>query len=110
LLGPTLNGLGNRMSREEIYESIMNPSAIIKPSMEGTKITLKDGKVLLGRIVNANEQQFDLMLIGNKVFQVKRTEIATIETQKKSLMYEGLIKNLSKADRESLLDYLQSLK
>lgn len=110
LLGPTLNGLGNRMSREEIYESIMNPSAIIKPSMEGTKITLKDGKVLLGRIVNANEQQFDLMLIGNKVFQVKRTEIATIETQKKSLMYEGLIKNLPKADQESLLDYLQSLK
>lgn len=110
LLGPTLKGIGNRMSREEIYESIMNPSAIIKPSMEGTKITLKNGKVLLGRIVNADEQQFDLMLIGNQVVQVKRTEIAIFETQKKSLMYEGLIKNLSQANQESLLDYLQSLK
>jgi putative heme-binding domain-containing protein len=98
------------MSREEIYESIMNPSAIIKPSMEGTKITLKDGKVLLGRIVNSNEQQFDLMLIGNQVLQITRNEIATFETQKKSLRYEGLIKILSKADQESLLDYLQSLK
>lgn len=110
LIGPTLNGIGNRMTREEIYESIINPSEIIKPSMEGTKISLKNGRVLLGRIVHSDQQAFDLMLIGNQVVTVKQSDIATLETVKKSLMYEGLITKLSKSDRESLLDYLQSLK
>ncbi|WP_290796604.1 DUF7133 domain-containing protein [Flavihumibacter sp. UBA7668] len=110
LLGPNLKDIYKRLSREDIYGEITEPSKIIKPSMEGIKLTKSDGKVLLGRIVNANEEQVDLMLIGNQVIQVKRSEIKTAEPQKKSLMYEGLIANLSKEDQESLLDYLMNIK
>jgi putative heme-binding domain-containing protein len=109
LLGPNLNGISKRLSREDILEEINFPSNIIKPSMGGLRITKKDGQVLLGRAVNANEKEISLMLIGNSVVRIPRKEIAKTEDETKSLMYEGLTKGLSKEQVDQLLDYISSL-
>jgi putative heme-binding domain-containing protein len=110
LLGPSLNNLGNVMSRNEILENINDPSAIIKPAMNAVRILKKDGQVLLGRAVNSNENIIDIMLIGNKVVSVPKKDIQSITDEKKSLMYEGLLKELDSTQINSLLDYLVSLK
>ncbi len=110
LLGPNLNGVASRLSRENILEDIQYPSKIIKPSMGAMRITKKDGQVLLGRVVNSDEQQVSLMLIGNKVVNIPRIEIQKTENEKKSLMYEGLVNSLSEVEINSLLDYISSLK
>jgi len=110
LLGPGLPGIGNRLSREEILEEIEYPSRIIKPSMGAMRITKKDGKVLLGRVVNADEKQISLMLVGNSIVQIPRNEIAKTEAEKKSLMYEKLLNGMSSKEINSLLDYIISLK
>ncbi len=110
LLGPNLNGIASRLSRDNILEDIQFPSKIIKPSMGAVRITKTDGQVLLGRVVNSNEQQVSLMLIGNKVVNIPRSEIQKTENEKKSLMYEGLVKKLSEVEINSLLDYISSLK
>ena len=110
LLGPSLLGVGNRLSREEILEEINFPSKIIKPSMGALKITKKDGKVLLGRAVNTDDTQVSIMLVGNSVVSIPRSEIAWIQNEKKSLMYEDLIKGLNSAEVNGLLDYITSLK
>ncbi len=110
LIGPNLNGIASRLSRENILEDIQYPSKIIKPSMGAMKITKIDGQVLLGRVVNSNEQEISLMLIGNKVVNIPRKEIQKTENENKSLMYEGLVKNLSEVEINSLLDYISSLK
>jgi putative heme-binding domain-containing protein len=110
LLGPNLNGIALRLSRENILEDIKFPSKIIKPSMGAMRIIKKDGQVLLGRVVNADEQQVSIMLIGNKVISVPRKEIQKTENEKKSLMYEGLVNSLNAAEINSLLDYIESLK
>lgn len=109
LLGPNLNGIGNRLSREDILEEINFPSKIIKPSMGALRITRKDGQVLLGRAVNADEKEISLMLIGNSIVKIPRDQIAKIENEEKSLMYEGLIKGLTKQQVDNLLDYILSL-
>lgn len=110
LLGPSLNNLGNVMSRKEILENINDPSAIIKPAMNAIRILKKDGQVLLGRAVNTDESKVDIMLIGNKIVSVPKNEIQSITEEKKSLMYEGLLKGLDSTQVNSLLDYLVSLK
>ena len=110
LIGPNLNGIASRLSRENILEDIQYPSKIIKPSMGAVRITKTDGQILLGRIVNSNEQEVSLMLIGNKVVNIPRKEIQKTENEKKSLMYEGLVKGLSEVEINSLLDYISSLK
>lgn len=109
LLGPNLKGIGKRLSRDEILEEIQFPSKIIKPSMGGLRITKKDGQVLLGRSVNADEKQISLMLIGNSVVNIPRQEITKIENEPKSLMYENLVKGMSEEELKSLLDYIISL-
>src|SRR5690606_24472320 len=65
LLGPNLNDIGQRMSREEILEAIRDPSKIITPRMGGIRIETIDGRSLLGRVVSASEDEVTLMLIGN---------------------------------------------
>jgi putative heme-binding domain-containing protein len=109
LLGPNLKGIGKQLSREEILEEVLKPSERIKPSMMAVRVTKKDGQVLVGRVVNASEKEIALMLVGNHVVQIQRNEIEKTEDEKKSLMYEGLLHNLSNAEKESLLDYVVSL-
>ena len=109
LLGPNLKDAGKRLSRQEILEEVLNPSEIIKPSMMAVRITKKDNQVLIGRVINSNEKEISLMLIGNSVVQIPRSEIKKTEDEKKSLMYEGLFNGLPDAERESLLDYVVSL-
>ncbi|HLO83108.1 MAG TPA: PQQ-dependent sugar dehydrogenase [Chitinophagaceae bacterium] len=110
MLGPSLNGIANTMSREEIVDDIMNPSKRIKASMVAMRVTKKNGQVLLGRVVNADGDNISLMLIGNQVVQIPKTEIASAAEERKSLMYENLVKNLSKEELDHLLDYIVSLK
>lgn len=109
LLGPNLRGIGKRLSREEILDDIKNPSKIIKPSMAGLKVTKKNGQVLLGRAVNSNDREISLMLIGNSIVNIPRSEIARTENETKSLMYENLIHGMSQQDINNLLDYIVSL-
>jgi putative heme-binding domain-containing protein len=109
LLGPNLKDVAKNFSREEILEEIVHPSARIKPSMGGVRITKKDRKVLLGRVVNADEKALSFILVGNKVVTVMRSEISKMENEKKSLMFEGLLNQVPEDKREALLDYLASL-
>jgi putative heme-binding domain-containing protein len=109
LLGPNLNDIAKQLSREEILEEILNPSARIKPSMMGQQIIKNDGQTLLGRVVSSNEQELSVMLVGNTVVQVPRSEIKETEAVKESLMFEGLLTGMSESDIEALLDFLVSL-
>lgn len=110
LLGPNLKGIGAVMSREELLQDIQNPSARIKPSMGGVKVYTKDGKMHLGRVVTADEKEISLMLVGNTVVRIQKSDIAKTEDEQKSLMYEKLLNNMPKEELESLLDYIVSLR
>ncbi|SEG23696.1 DUF7133 domain-containing protein [Algoriphagus boritolerans] len=109
LIGPNLNGVGREFSQEELLEEINAPSNRIKASMIATKITLNDGKVLLGRVVYSDADQISIMLVGNHTVQVKKSDIEKTEEELKSLMYENLLAGLSPSEIQDLLNYLSSL-
>ncbi len=109
LLGPNLKDVAKRMTREEIIEEIMKPSERIKPSMMALRVIKKNGQVVIGRVVNADEKHLSLMLIGNHTVKIPQEEIKNTENVQKSLMYEGLLNGMSATEREALLDYMVSL-
>jgi len=109
LLGPNLFGITARLTRDEILEEVMTPSKRIKPGMAGLKLVKKDGSVLLGRVMNSDEKQISIMLVGNAVVKIPKEEIAKTENHTKSLMYEGLLSDASEEEKKHLLDYLSSL-
>lgn len=109
LLGPNLKDVSKNFSNAEILESIQFPSRQIKPSMAGVRLTKKDGSVLLGRVINSENDQLSFMVIGNEIVNVKKSEIEKMENQSKSLMYENLLSGMTEEKRNALLDYLTSL-
>ncbi len=109
LLGPNLKDVGKRMSREEIMEEIKSPSERIKPSMMAIRVTKKDGQVVMGRVVNADENQLSLMVVGNHVVVIPRLEVDRTEDIKTSLMYENLLNGMTDQEKEALVDFLVSL-
>lgn len=109
LLGPNLKNIARQFSREEILEEIMQPSSRIKSSMMAVRVTKKDGQVMIGRVVNSDEKEISMMLVGNHVVSVKRDEIVKTEDVAKSLMYENLLNGMTDSEKNSLLDYLESL-
>lgn len=109
LLGPNLKNIAKQFSRNEIMEAIMQPSARIKPSMMAVRVIKKDGQMMIGRVVNANDKELSLMLVGNHVVKVARSEIAKTADEPKSLMYENLLDGMTDEEKSALLDYLVSL-
>ncbi len=99
LIGPNLKGVGKEFSQAELLEEIMI----------ATRITKKDGKVLLGRIVYSDSNQISIMLVGNQIVQVQKSEIERAEEEIKSLMYENLLAELSEDEIDDLLNYISSL-
>lgn len=109
LIGPNLKGAGKEFSQEELLEEINAPSNRIKASMIATRITMKDGKVLLGRIVYSDSSQISIMLVGNHIVQIQKSDIEKTEEELKSLMYENLLVGLSEKEVKDLLNYISSL-
>lgn len=48
--GPRLNGVGKRLTRQQILEALIDPSKRISPGFGVATLTLKDGKVISGII------------------------------------------------------------
>lgn len=109
LLGPNLRGIGKEYSKEELLEEIKEPSKRIKPSMIATKVTLVNGKVLLGRVIHSDEKSITLILVGNYIQKLQKDQVAKAEEDLKSLMYENLLEGLSEEEIDNLLNYLASL-
>lgn len=109
LIGPNLKGIGKEFSKEELIEEISKPSERIEPSMIAARVTKRDGKVLLGRVVYTDETSITLMLVGNHQVNIPKSDILKSEEELKSLMYENLLVGLSPEELDNLLNYLMSL-
>jgi putative heme-binding domain-containing protein len=110
LLGPDLKDIGRFYSKSELMEEINEPSLRIKPGMIGSKITKKNGEILLGRVVGSDQDIIRVMVIGNRTIDIPKADIQSEEPQKNSLMYKGLLTGMSEEDTDALLSYIINLK
>jgi putative heme-binding domain-containing protein len=109
LLGPNLRDVGRVYSRDELLEEIRFPSRRIKPGEAPTRITRRDGTVLLGRVLAADARRVRIMVVGNRVVDVPRDEIRSEARVTQSLMPEGLLATATPAEVDALLAYLADL-
>ena len=110
LLGPSLNGIGQLLNKEQMLESITNPSKNIKTGFDHVQIKKKNGTIIDGRMVTSDKEYIVVMTIGNKDIKIDRKNIRSSTMTKTSLMPEGLLNGLNDSDIKDLLGYLQSLK
>lgn len=108
MLGPDLKNIGLFYNRKELEEEIREPSRRIKPGSFASKITMNNGEVQLGRVITQNEEELQLMLVGNQIKKIPVKEIANTELYTESMMYPGLLEDLSRQEIDALLDFLIS--
>ncbi|NDC54716.1 MAG: dehydrogenase [Planctomycetia bacterium] len=109
-VGPNLSGIGAKLSRQALYESILAPSAAISHNYESYTALLEDGRAVSGLLVS---QSADAVVIrGADGFDVAlpAAEVAELVKQPVSLMPADLATALSAEELVDLVAWLETLR
>jgi len=112
-IGPDLTQLGTRFSAKDILESIIEPNKTISDQYAATIFYLKDGKSIMGRLVNQDDEKYSVsqnpfapqMLRDIPKKDVDRTKVSDV-----SIMMPGMINNLNSDELRDLMAFLMSKK
>jgi putative membrane-bound dehydrogenase-like protein len=78
--GPELTGLGARGNVERVIRSILEPSAEIVEGFGVHTYTLRDGKVVAGRILEEGQSNVTIIQPDNRTVTLARTDLVKQET------------------------------
>lgn len=110
-IGPDLTQLSTRFSRGDIIHSVISPSASITDQYAATQFELKDGKSIIGRIVEENETE---VVINQNPYDPQQTQtivkddIASQAISPVSIMPPGLFNRLNEDEVADLIAYLMA--
>ncbi|MFC4874202.1 PVC-type heme-binding CxxCH protein [Negadavirga shengliensis] len=109
LIGPDLSSLGTSSPIDDIIRSLVNPAESIKEGYELQKITLKDGSVVMGYLVNDGASEIVVRNVGGMEETIAKSQIDTHENVPGSLMPPGLTASLDREEFINLVGYLSKL-
>jgi putative heme-binding domain-containing protein len=110
LKGPFMGQIGSIMTRQQIAESVLKPSASISQGFATVMITAKGGKTYMGFVTQESAQKIVLRNIAGDVFTVKASDVLTRKEMKNSMMPTGLANALSYDEFASLVTFLSQQK
>lgn len=108
--GPPLATIGDKLARDQLITSILEPSAMIHPDYGRITVAINDGTVVAGVLSRRTESAIELFDVEGKL---KRIELADVDMEKKggpSLMPQGLREAITVDQFADLIAYLGSLK
>jgi len=112
-VGPKLDGLGKRLKRDEILESIVTPNAKIAAGFETAVLTLKDGRTLTGRVKSEDASIVVLESTDGETGAPIELpiEVSKITERERGLspMPEGLALMLTPFELRDLIEFLAGL-
>ena len=110
-VGPDLTNLAKRSDYKSILESILQPGLVVSDQFEQHEIKMKDGSVVLGRIVSQEDGVLALVQSGfepNKLTKVKTSDMASKKASKLSMMPPALIYSMNADEVKDLIAYFVS--
>ena len=109
--GPDLGSVAKRYSVRDILVAICEPSQSISDQYQASKVLLKEGGVLYGRVIYRNDQEiavakdpFDF----SKLTKLPVSHVETVEPSQTSLMPPATIALMNKDELADLIAYLVS--
>jgi putative heme-binding domain-containing protein len=109
-VGPDLSNIGKLRAREDLLESMLEPSRRIEPKFAAYVARATDGRVLTGLVVRRDEAGVVLRDAQNKEVAFAAHEVEQIQPSRTSLMADGQLASLTAQDAADLLEYLASRK
>lgn len=108
-VGPFLGKVAGVYSREQLQEAILHPSKTIAEGFLSQMFLMLDGSTHSGFVTNETEEQITLRNTDGNEIILEVEEIDERKTLEKSPMPDGIIKDLTDDELQSLLDYLKSI-
>ena len=111
-LGPDLSGVGKKYKPREILESIIQPSLKIDPKYISHLLATTDGRIYSGVLLEKTEQQVVLNTLKDAkahAVRIPAEKVAELIPQKKSLMPDMMLREMTVQQAADLLEFLVSL-
>lgn len=109
-VGPNLSGIGAKLSKPALYESILAPSAAISHNYETYTALLEDGRSISGLLVSQAADQVVIRGVDGIDVTIPAGEIGELVKQPVSLMPADLAATLSADELVDLVAWLETLK
>ncbi|WP_169975823.1 PQQ-dependent sugar dehydrogenase [Tautonia rosea] len=106
MVGPDLDGIGAKYSRQELMHHIVQPSATVEPPYVSYLLATTDGQILTGMLVEQTAQGVALKDAKGQTLRVSADEVEELKTIPQSLMPEGLLAPLTPQQAADLLAFL----
>src|SRR5262249_31566537 len=109
-VGPDLTGIGRRVNKQELLESILEPSKIVADEYASFIFATESGQLLTGRVEREDGHELTIR-IGSESDEVVRLAQSEIVERRKSMvsnMPAGTVNVLEKREILDLLAYLLS--
>ena len=110
MVGPDLSGVGAKLSREALYESILAPSAAISHNYEAYTALTKDGRALTGLLVSKTPQQLVIRGADGVDATLAGDDLDDLVRQPVSLMPADLASTLSAGEIVDVVAWLETLR
>ncbi|MGB1929413.1 MAG: c-type cytochrome, partial [Mariniblastus sp.] len=105
-LGPRLEGLGKRFSRDDLFRAIIYPNEQVPERYRAVAIETVDGQYIQGAMVYESVDGITLQQTDGKTRRINRDQIEFQMRSDKSLMPEGLLDYATDGDLADLYEYL----
>jgi putative membrane-bound dehydrogenase-like protein len=106
--GPALSQIGKKLTKESIYNAIVNPSQGVSFGYEGYNISLTDGSAFQGIITSKTNDEYLVKMPGqSQIVAYKKNQVKSATKMETSLMPAFPLKETEYLD---LIGYLEGLK
>jgi hypothetical protein len=113
-IGPDLTSVTRRFSRQNLLESILQPSRVIAQDYRSQRIVTSEGKILEGRVIYSGDYRSPIMriatnpLIPTQVVELEKSQVESFSASPVSFMPQGLLDTLQQDEILDLLAYIEA--
>jgi putative heme-binding domain-containing protein len=105
-LGPDLTTIGKDRTREDLLDSLLDPSRRIDPPYVPYLLTTKGGRNYTGLLVKKDAAEVVLRDAQNQEVRVPAADVEQLAPSRQSLMPDGLLRDLTAQQAADLLAFL----
>jgi quinoprotein glucose dehydrogenase len=107
-VGPDLSTIGKTLSREQILQSLLEPSARLSPGFGTVTVTLKDGQEITGILDEETDEELIIRTNDAEPMEIKLGRIAKRDNYPSGMPPMASI--MSKREMRDVVEYLANLK
>jgi putative heme-binding domain-containing protein len=107
-VGPDLGGIGDKLSREELLQALIEPSARLSPGYGSVKLTLTDGQVVSGILMGETDKELIVKTSDAEPLEVSTSRISKRENVPSAMPPMGTL--MTRREIRDMVEGLANLK